>query len=235
MSGSELLAVMLTAMPTRETALRRGTERGRAILRDLSREAEAARIERGVSFAELGRALGLGGGQVARICRGQSPSLSIMRAAQLFAILGHDLSARTFPAGPPVRDAAQLRILYRLRARLGPNLRWRVEVPVVELSSPGSVDHRAWDAAIDGGGVSIRVDAETHIGDLQAVQRRVALKQRDGAVSVVVLLLADTRHHRVLLRLGAPGLVAQFPIGPRAALASLRSGRSPAGNAIVLL
>ena len=81
----------------------------------------------------------------------------------------------------------------------------------------------------------MRVDAETHVGDLQAVQRRVALKQRDGRVDCVILLLADTHHHRDLLAMAGAGLRAQFPVPHRLALRALREGRSPGGNALVLL
>jgi transcriptional regulator with XRE-family HTH domain len=202
---------------------------------ELCREAEVARIEHGTSFADLGRALGLGGGQVARICRGRSPRVSLMRLSQLFAVLGLELSARAFPSGPRVRDTPQLRLLGRLRAQLGPGVTMRFEVPVAEIATAGSIDHRAWDAAIDGSGWTARVDAETHVGDLQAVLRRVNLKARDSTADCVVLLLAETRHHRGLLRLIDREVGAQFPVPARRALAALRAGRSPGGNALLLL
>lgn len=97
------------------------------------------------------------------------------------------------------------------------------------------MDYRAWDAGIDGAGVRVRVDAETHVGDLQAVERRVALKQRDGEETCVILLLADTSHHRALLAEAGDAIRSRFPISQRAALAALRDGRSPGGNALVLL
>jgi transcriptional regulator with XRE-family HTH domain len=225
----------MAAMARPSRPLRAGTERGRAIVHDLAREAETARLEHGTTYAELGRALGLGGSQVARVCRGRSPDLSIVRAAQLMAVLGLELSARAFPAGPAVRDRAQVALLERLRARISPALSWRTEVPVIELPESGRRDLRAWDAGIDGPGWSVRLDAETHIGDLQAVQRRVALKQRDGRVGCVILLLAETRHHAVLLRLAGDGLAAEFPVPARQALRALAAGRSPGGNALIRL
>ena len=80
-----------------------------------------------------------------------------------------------------------------------------------------------------------RVDAETHVGDAQAVLRRVAIKQRDSNVGCVILLLAATRHHRDVLRQLGGALVAQYPVSARRALAALKEGRSPAGNSIILL
>lgn len=199
------------------------------------REAETARIGHGTSYAAIGRALNLGSGQVARIFRGQSPDVSIVRAAQVLETVGLELSARAFPAGTPVRDGGQIALLARLRGRIHPALPWREEVPVVELATAGLVDRRAWDAGIDAPGVRVRIEAETRVGDLQALERRLALKQRDGLPGCMILLLADTRHHRTLLEDAGDGLRALFPVRQRAALLALRAGRSPGGNALILL
>jgi hypothetical protein len=222
-------------VPTRRGPLTRGTEKGRATVQALMREAEAARVTSGTSYAVIGRALRLSTGQVARICRGRSPNVSIVRAAQVLEAVGMELSARAFPVGAPVRDAGQVALLGRLRRRINPDLRWAEELPVVEMPTPGLSDFRAWDAGIDGPGVRVRVDAETHVGDLQAVERRVALKQRDGREECVILLLADTRHHRELLHAAGDGLRSAYPVPQRTTLAALRAGRSPGGNALILL
>src|SRR3954469_7498326 len=142
----------MAGVSTRQRLARRGTERGRGIVHELTRQAEIARVEHGTSYAELGRALRLGGGQVARICRGQSPDLTIVRTAQLLAVIGLDLSARAFPSGPSVRDAGQVGLRKRLRARLPASLGWRTEVPGLDLPDAGSIDRRAWDAMIEGPG-----------------------------------------------------------------------------------
>ncbi len=204
-------------------------------MQSLMREAEVARVASGTSYAAIGRALHLGSGQVANIMRAQSPYVSIVRAAQVLAAVGLQLSASAFPVGPAVRDAGQLALLSRLRARIHASLRWSEEVPVLELPAPGVSDQRAWDAGIDGQGVLVRVDAETHVGDLQAVERRVALKQRDSRVGCVILLLADTKHHRDLLAVAGTGLRNRYPVPQRTALRALRMGRSPGGNALILL
>ena len=72
-------------MPNARQKARIGTDRGLSIVRDLAGEVEAARLEHGTSYAEIGRAIGVGGGQAARICRGRSPGLTIVRASQLLA------------------------------------------------------------------------------------------------------------------------------------------------------
>jgi hypothetical protein len=199
------------------------------------RDAEAARVASGTSFAAIGRALRLAPSQVAAILRDQSPEVTVVRAAQILAAVGLELSARAYPMDVPVRDAPQQALLARLRPRVNRTLSWTTEVPVIEMPVPGTVDLRAWDLGIDGHGVRVRIDAETHVGDLQAVDRRVALKQRDGQEPCVILLLAKTRHHRTLLELAGDALRARYPVSQRAALAALRDGRQPSGNALVLL
>lgn len=199
------------------------------------RDAEAARAASGTSYSAIARALRLSPEQVARIMQARSPAASVVRTAQILEAVGLQLSARAFLGGMPVRDAGQIKLLGRLRARIHTGLVWTDEVPVLEVLVPGNVDLRAWDAGIDGPGVRVRIDAETHVGDLQAVERRVALKQRDGEESCVILLLADTQHHRTLLAQAGDAIRARFPVPQRTALAALRDGRSPDGNALVLL
>src|SRR5437773_5089584 len=122
----------ISIMPVRQSAVDRGKARGHRFVVELSRELEDARTAGGLSYAWLGKAVGISGQQAARVCRGQSPGTSIVRIAGLLAAAGLDLSVsvRTYPAGPPVRDAAHLALLARFRARIATSLIWRAEVPV---------------------------------------------------------------------------------------------------------
>ena len=137
---------------------------------------------------------------------------------------------RLYPGGDPIRDAAQFGLLSRLRGRIHPDLRWRTEVP---LPLPG--DRRAWDAVIAGPGFVVGVEAETRLRDIQAVARRTNLKQRDGALDRVLLLVADTRANRHALRQASDVLSTGFPVAQRDALRALNAGRAPAGNALIVL
>jgi transcriptional regulator with XRE-family HTH domain len=220
-------------LPARQRAIDIGSARGRAILAELAREAELARLEHGLSYASVGRAIGLDRTQISRICHGRSPGLSIVRAAQVLAVLGLELGARAYPGGRPVRDAPQVALLARFRSHLGAKLRWRSEVPVVAIA--GSGDRRAWDGAIDGTALKIRVDAETAIRDAQALLRRSHLKQRDSDADRVILVVADTKRNRAAVSAASADFAASFPISSRAALRELRAGRAPAGHAIVFL
>ena len=79
------------------------------------------------------------------------------------------------------------------------------------------------------------VEAETRPRDIQALERRLALKMRDGGMGSVILLLAATRNNRLLLRTHGDALAERFPVpGPRA-LELLRAGILPGGSAIIQL
>jgi transcriptional regulator with XRE-family HTH domain len=217
-------------MVTRERRLDRARRLTQRALDVVGEELRHARLQAGLTQAELGGAVGLSKSEVSRIELGRARYVPYERLVVIAGALGLDLPLRTFPAGEPIRDAAQLALLARLRVLLPPSLRWRTEVP---LNIPG--DRRAWDAVIEGRGWRVPVEAETRLRDVQALSRRIALKQRDDQGGIVILLVADTRHNRHVLRLGGPDLVATFPAQGRAALAALSDGRQPSGSGIVLL
>lgn len=217
-------------MPKRSGIVERGRERGRSIVDLVEREFRDGRLDRGLSQDAVGDALGLDRSWISRVERGLVEDLSIGQAAELLSTVGLELSARVYPAGSPLRDAAHVTLLGRLRAVLHADLAWRTEVP---LPIPG--DLRAWDALIRGRGWRCGVEAETRPRDLQALERRLALKQRDGEVDCVMLLLGDTRHNRALLRSYADALHEQFPAPGRETLELLARGAPPTANSIVLL
>ncbi len=113
--------------------------------------------------------------------------------------------------------------------RLHPVLGWRTEVPL-----PITNDRRAWDALIRGIGWLLAVEAETVLDDLQAAERRIALKQRDGSMEHVLLLVAATRRNRRALA-AHPNAFPGFSRDARAVLRALAAGRDPGCSAIVLL
>jgi hypothetical protein len=78
------------------------------------------------------------------------------------------------------------------------------------------------------------VEAETRLGDIQALERGIAGKQRDIQIERVVLLVADTRHNRHVIE-SVPELSRRFPIGTRACLAAFTRGRDPGGDCLVVL
>ncbi len=204
---------------------RRAAERHRS---EAARELRLARITAGLSQRAVAREALVSHSTVGRVERGQEPEVSVELLARLASVVGLDMALRFYPGGDAVRDTAHLALLERLKARVHPGLRWRTEVP---LAIAG--DRRAWDAVISGAGWAIGVEAETRLRDLQAVQRKLALKVRDGQLDHVLLLVADSRGNRLAVREAResqPGSVQQRDI-----LAALAAGRDPGGSAVVIL
>ena len=217
-------------MVTRERRLDRARRQVARALLAVGDDLREARLQAGLTQHQLGAAVGLSDSEVSRIEHGQALHVPYETLVLIAAVLGLDIPLRTFPAGEPIRDIAQLTLLAKLRGLLPDGLRWRTEVPLV---IPG--DRRAWDAVIEGRGWRVPVEAESRLRDVQACSRRVALKRRDDQSAVVILLVADTRHNRRVLRLAGPDLAAEFPIRSIAAVAALANGEPPSGSAIVLL
>ena len=215
-------------MPISERAADRGARRGRYLRTKAVSELIDTRLAAGISQRELARQIRVSHTKVRRIEAGGS-DLSIELAARMAAALGLELSVSIHPDGEPVRDKAHLALLDRFRRRLPSNTRWRTEVPM-----PIEGDRRSADAVVECPGLAALVEAETRIGDVQALERAIAGKQRDLGVGRVILLVADTRHNRQLIA-RVPELARRFPVGTRACLAALARGRDPGGDCLVIL
>jgi transcriptional regulator with XRE-family HTH domain len=192
-----------------------------------------ARVAAGLSLRACADASGASHQQLLRFEHGGLHRVPIEELGAWCQVVGLDLAIRTYPAGDPIRDRAQLALLERLRQRLHPSLRWRTEVPL-----PIEGDLRAWDADIRGRHPSswrARVEAETRIGDGQALERKLALKLRDDPDGHLLLLLADTRTNRRALATLGPTLRTLLPHGTRAILTALGEGREPPGSGIVVM
>lgn len=218
-------------MAAREGPAARGRARGTRLLRDLAADIRDARLQRSLSLETAGAAVGMSASQLSRFERGLTTTVDLPQVGALCGVVGLDLSVRAYPGGQPLRDAGHLALIARFRRQLAPSIGWRAEVPVVPLTG----DQRAWDAVMSAAGLRGAAEFETRPRDLQELQRRLALKARDGDVDVLVLVLANTRHNRTLIRLHAADLAAQFPVPGAEALAVLGAGQLPRANAIVLV
>jgi transcriptional regulator with XRE-family HTH domain len=216
-------------MPFRETASERGARRGRRLVGRTAEGLANARRSSGLSLREVARKLGVGHARVARAERGDRSALTIDFASRYAAIVGYELGVTLHPDGEPVRDKAHLALIARLRARLAPGVRVRTEVPI-----PIAGDRRSADLVLGVESLDILVEAETRLDDIQATERNIAGKQRDLAAERVVLLVADTRHNREVIR-GVPELRARFPVDTRTCLAALKEGLDPGGDSLVIL
>jgi hypothetical protein len=72
------------------------------------------------------------------------------------------------------------------------------------------------------------------LDDIQALERRLALKVRDGGVDGVIrLIAAPPRNLRAIA--AAPGGFSAFDRDARRVLSALAAGRDPGGSSLVLL
>ena len=223
-------------MPTTERAVDRARRRARADRIQVGADIRQSRVGSGLSLAAVGAVVRLSPAQISRIERGLAAAVTSAQLAVIGGAVGLDVRTRSYPGPDPLRDAAQQRLLGRLGPRLAACLRSRDEV-----SLPIVGDLRAWDSWIEGfvdepdPGRGLAVEAETRIADGQAFLRRLGLKMRDGGVTSVLVVVADTRANRAAvaaMRLLDSGA---FPVSARSALAALAAGRHPGGSAIVFL
>jgi transcriptional regulator with XRE-family HTH domain len=217
-------------MAPREGPAERGRRRARELLVDIGREARSARLGAGLSQDSVGAAAAISRSSVSRLERGRAPRVSFERVTTHLAVVGLDLGARAYPGGPPIRDAAHVRLLARFRARVGSTWRWRPEVPI-----GGTGDQRAWDGVLVGNGRVVAIEAETRLHDVQALLRRMAAKRRDGAADRLVLVVADTRTNRDVVRIARGEFLAVFPADARSTWSALGDGLPPTDDGMVLV
>lgn len=222
---------MLVGMPVRRDPIDEAARRARYQLERALDDIRARRIAAGVSQRRIARALGCSRQLVGAIEAGRLQDIGAIQLARMGAAVGLDVPVRTHPGGSPLRDAAQLRLLARFRTTIGDAWTWRSEVPV----AAGPDDRRAIDAVLLNGPRRVGIEALTRLTDAQGQVRAILLKQEAAALSCMLLVLADTRHNRQMLRDADPTLRPSFPNQGRGILGDLRAGRMPPANGIVMV
>ena len=202
------------------------------MLADLASELGHARIEAGITQAEVGRRLGWSADKIWMFEHERLPSLSVSDACAMGALLGFDVAVRAFPNGTRLRDTGQARRLLKLLANVGAPLRYATDVPLPRRDDVP--EQRAWDAVISGHGERTSIELESRLMDLQATMRRHNLKRRNDPVDHFLLVIADTKHNRRVLAEFAD-LLADLPrLRTANVLAVLRAGRHPPTGFILL-
>jgi transcriptional regulator with XRE-family HTH domain len=217
-------------MANRVRRIDEATIAGRRLQVQLGAELREARLARALRQIDVARATSVSHARISRVELGLLRDLAISDVARHGAAVGLRLHARFYPTGVGLRDAAQLDLLRRFRARIGDAWSWQLEAP---LNIPG--DMRAFDLLLTRAGGSVAVEAMTRLRDAQAQLREATRKQRDGQVSRLVVLLAATHHNREALASAADVLAMAFPLATRATLAALANGEVPGQNGVVLL
>jgi len=220
----------MDGMPVRVRLIEEARRRASRVRVDLGREIRAARLAAGLRMRDVGHAIGRSASWVSRAERGLLVRVSYVELSVLAAAVGLKMWTTTFPSERLLRDAPQLRLLQRFRARIGEGWRWTFEVVL-----PDRLDQRAADAVIRNPSGAVMIEAFTRLADAQSQLRAVHLKARDLGVGRVVIVLAESAANRRALAEAADVIAADFPLGTRAVLRALSEGRDPGANGIVVL
>jgi len=186
-------------MPTVERLITQGTRRGERALLMLGEEYRDKRVAVGLSQQRVAGAAGISRSSYIRIERGRMDRLSIVTASRIAAVLGLDLSVRSYPGPNPMRDAAHAERLARVLRHVRPPLTCQLEAPLRQHEGR-PFEQRAWDAVAQSLGRRTAFEMEMRLRDGQALERRIELKRRDDPVDSLVLLVADTKSNRQVLR-----------------------------------
>ena len=217
-------------MPVRTQVLADARSRARFIRLHAGAEVRAARLASGLRLVDVARAIGRSTAWVSRAERGHIAGIGLEQLTVLGASVGLKIWVTTFAGPRAIRDAPQLGLLRRFRARVGERWRWSFEVIV-----PIARDQRAADAVLRLGELRIMVEAFTRLADAQAQLRAVQAKARDMGIERIVIVVAATNANRRALAEARSYLAAGFPFGTRATLAALAAGRDPGANGLVVI
>jgi transcriptional regulator with XRE-family HTH domain len=176
----------------------RGTQLGNRRLATFGEDCHHQRLLLGLTQQQVADGARIDRGTYSLIERGQFEALTVVVAARIAAVLGLDLSVKTYPGGPAIRDAGQAPRLGRLLSKIGRPLQYRVEATLPSVA--GRFEQRCWDLAITGHGERTTCEFEAALYDVQAQRRRHNLKLRDDPPDHFLLVVADTRANRRVMR-----------------------------------
>lgn len=217
-------------MSVRAGRTERARRRALVLVEHAGTDLRAARELSGLSLRQVREATGVSESALRRLELGRLQDITVARLAVAADAVGLNLALKLYPGSDPLRDAPHNALLERLHLRIHPSLGWQREVPL-----PADRDLRSWDVVIAHPPEWRPVEAETRLGDFQALDRRINLKMRDGGAEHVILLVADTRTNRAALGAAPEAWTAAFPTRTRAALAALGVGKLPEGSALIVL
>ena len=89
-------------MTTRQTRLDRATANARQLIGDAVREFETSRLALGLSYAAVGRAVGMSQSQVRRVVHGDIDDVGIHQICRLHAAVGLQSIIRTTPSSQAI-------------------------------------------------------------------------------------------------------------------------------------
>lgn len=218
-------------MSVRQGPIDLGREDARRVNASIASELRDTRVALGLSQGTVATGAGISASRLGRIERGEVRDPAFTAICRVARVLGLTVSVKLYPAGSPLRDAPQQRLMTRFGKLVAHPLRLRREVLL-----PGDDEQRAWDAMIiadDGFGFA---EGESRIGDAQALVRRMERKLRDDPRgSTIILVVARTRHNQRVLKDHRETFRSLLPLDGAAIARSLRAGRLPPAGGIIVL
>ena len=188
----------------------------------------------GISQRTMARELGISQPRLWRIEQDDGDEVSITRLCEMASLLGLEPSLTLHPIGDPIRDKGQQAVGKRFDALLSPA--WSMTTEAL-LPLPG--DLRSWDRLLRLRGVPDRhlvgVDLESRIRDIQDLVRRTRLRERDGGVDEILIVLSDSATNRRLAAQLREALGPRYATSNRALRTALRLGQPLPGSGVVLL
>ena len=181
-------------------------ERARRAVVDFGRDARDARRLANLSQEQVSKVVGISHGHLSRIRARPGPesldrSCDQDRGCRWARPFDPDVSWRR--SDPRCRPGSAARTFSVARGA----------DPLLANRDPGRAGRRStrlgWRP--HGARSAAGVEAVVHVHDWQALDRRISLRRRDLGIQLVILVLADTRHNRAVLRSLGPGPHDRLP------------------------
>lgn len=198
-------------------------------MRTVVGELRAERQTANVSQRTVANALEWQQSELNRLERFAVPNVALVRLVEIASVLGLDVSVRLHRVGDPLRDRASQALIGRFLTLVASSYRVTREAL---LPSGGQ---RSWDLLLRLGALLVGVEAVTRVRDVQALVRHIRLRERDGGVDHVLLVLSDSVHNRALVGQLIEALGPRFATPPRDIRTALRQGRPVPGSGVVLM
>jgi transcriptional regulator with XRE-family HTH domain len=218
---------------SKQTRLIRGRRRGRSLAAKALSELSERREFLGISQRSLAAELGWSQPRTWRFEANEVP-ISVVALSEMASLLGMELSVGLYDIGDPIRDKGQQALGRRFDIIPAPV--WRSTAETL-LPNPG--DQRSWDRLLRLTTSDTRhlvgADLESRIRDIQALVRRTRMRERDGGVDVILLVVSDSATNRSLVGQLRESLGPDYQTPPRAILAALRRGIPLPGSGVILI
>jgi len=198
----------------------------------IGEEVRHARLEAGVSQQVVAARARVSAPKISRIEAGKLTSLTLTDATRVAGAVGLDLVIKAYPGGRRPSDKARSQRLLGVLRHVADPLSYRTEVPLPPTKEYS--EQRAWDGMLFGRGERTAIEVEMRLYDLQAQIRRFGLKRRDDPPDRFLLVVADTRANRRVLR-EFEGPLAELPrLRTSRVLGELRAGNDPPTGLILI-